>query len=692
MRGFLSGVSLGAVVSVLAAAGLSVAFGPVGPAADRPADVQNAPAQALAPTSDTSSEPASDDEGQTGAPDGAQGDARTTFENADPDQTAGQDAAQTSSNTAPTGSNRQSAGQGSLGERTGTGTGTALPSVDAAPQGGSAPDLNLPVSDSSASARVDTAPAAVPQVGSAARAPNAPEEVPPSAGNSPANAVEGEAPVYPSPQAAAPHAPPVEGDLSISTNPAQPAAPKADALQSAFPAGDLSQIETPVGTPMTSSAGTGAGASEANQTTGEQGTKPDNAAADRAPQAMTDAPQSPAAAGAQTGAGDLDAQPDSDADQEPGAQSRSAVPDRAAEADAALSPRLDPAAGTAPKAQAADGTGRAAALPKVSSLPRTDDPVTRAEAADAAPQPAEGAAESGAAAGGGLSGTGGDVVAALRPKIGKPAGTLGGGSSLITQRNAVGAGKSALSNATTAPQDETAQNADIPRWQRYAEPFENPEGKPLMSIVLIDDGKTGLGRNGMGQKALGHFPYPISIAIDTAWDGAAQAAEGYRNAGYEVLALTDLPPASTAADTEVAMSALLRRVPQAVAVIEGTGNGLQGNRDMSLQLASILSATEHGLILESKGLNSGVKIAADEGVPTTTVFRDVDAEGQDPRVIRRFLDHAAFHAAQDGEGVVIIGRLRADTISALHIWGQADRAERVALAPISAILKAAAPE
>ena len=35
----------------------------------------------------------------------------------------------------------------------------------------------------------------------------------------------------------------------------------------------------------------------------------------------------------------------------------------------------------------------------------------------------------------------------------------------------------------------------------------------------------------------------------------------------------------------------------------------------------------------------------------------------------------------------MLGRVRPDTISALLLWGLQDRAERVALAPVSALLK-----
>ena len=66
--------------------------------------------------------------------------------------------------------------------------------------------------------------------------------------------------------------------------------------------------------------------------------------------------------------------------------------------------------------------------------------------------------------------------------------------------------------------------------------------------------------------------------------------------------------------------------------------------------------------------------------------RDLDAEGQDARVIRRFLDQAAFRARQES-GVVMLGRVRPDTISALILWGTANRAGQVALVPVSAVLR-----
>ncbi|MEQ3710402.1 divergent polysaccharide deacetylase family protein, partial [Tateyamaria sp.] len=118
--------------------------------------------------------------------------------------------------------------------------------------------------------------------------------------------------------------------------------------------------------------------------------------------------------------------------------------------------------------------------------------------------------------------------------------------------------------------------------------------------------------------------------------------------------------------------------------------GLQNSRDASEQIAQAVLDTGHGLVLQSKGLNTTHKLAVRDGVPAGLIFRDFDSADQTPSTIRRFLDQAAFRAAQEG-GVIMVGRVRPDTISALLLWGLQDRAERVALAPISAVLTALVP-
>lgn len=214
----------------------------------------------------------------------------------------------------------------------------------------------------------------------------------------------------------------------------------------------------------------------------------------------------------------------------------------------------------------------------------------------------------------------------------------------------------------------------------YAAASDVAADEPAMSILLIDDGAGPLGPD-----TVEAFPFPVSFAISPSHPDPAAAAAGYRARGFEVLALADLPENATPVDAEVALQGALSAVPEAVAVLESEDLALQHNRAVSEQAAEFLAASGHGLVMMPNGLNTAEALARRAGVPSLTVFRDFDRKGQDPRVMRRFLDQAAFKARQE-ENVVMLGRLRADTVSALLLWGLQDRANSVALVPVSALL------
>ncbi|WP_188477059.1 divergent polysaccharide deacetylase family protein [Primorskyibacter flagellatus] len=242
----------------------------------------------------------------------------------------------------------------------------------------------------------------------------------------------------------------------------------------------------------------------------------------------------------------------------------------------------------------------------------------------------------------------------------------------------------ASDTAEAGPPADPAADPEVedtrPPIDRFAAPFENPEGQPLLSIVLIDDG-TG------GAELPDRFPYPISIAIPAARPDAAEAMARARAAGFEVLALADLPRGATPQDLETSAAAWFAALPEAVAVMEPPERPLQSGRALGEQLAAVLAETGHGLLLYPEGLDTARKLAERRGVPAATVFRDLDAEGQGESVIRRFLDNSAFRAGQEG-AVILVARLRPETLQALLVWGLADRAGRVALAPVSHALKA----
>jgi polysaccharide deacetylase 2 family uncharacterized protein YibQ len=259
----------------------------------------------------------------------------------------------------------------------------------------------------------------------------------------------------------------------------------------------------------------------------------------------------------------------------------------------------------------------------------------------------------------------------LRPQISRPAG------SLVDRDN------DPVEQAQQ-PADQ-AEVADLAPIDAFAVPFENADAKPLMSIVLIDAG-ADLEGAAVGLPALRSFPAPITFAVDASLPDAVARMNKYRGGGFEVLAMIDFPSGATAGDAEVTLDAVLSQMTDVVGVLEGVGNGMQESREASDQATQILLSTGHGFVTHSNGLNTVAKLAEREGVPTSTVFRDFDSADQSPTVIRRLLGQAAFRAGQEG-GVIMLGRLRSDTISALLLWRLQDRAARVSMAPISAVLK-----
>lgn len=230
---------------------------------------------------------------------------------------------------------------------------------------------------------------------------------------------------------------------------------------------------------------------------------------------------------------------------------------------------------------------------------------------------------------------------------------------------------------------------ELPPVARFAEPIEDVGEKPRMAILLIDEG-VDLSGEITGLQAIRDFPYPVSFAVDALMPDAAERMRAYRAAGFEVLAVVDLPTGARAQDAEVSLGAALDALPEVLGVLEGVETGVQTTRDAATHVADFLADTGHGFVAQNRGLNTAQKLAARSGVPSAVVFRDFDGNAQTERVIRRFLDQAAFRAGQEG-GVVMLGRLRPGTISALAVWGLQDRAERVALVPVSQVLMVQVP-
>ena len=344
----------------------------------------------------------------------------------------------------------------------------------------------------------------------------------------------------------------------------------------------------------------------------------------------------------------------------------------AAEGDAAASPATEPAATEpavteAPVAEAPVAEAPVAEAP-VAEAPATEVPAMEAPATEA--PSAEGSAEAGLAG-----------VAEAPPSTLQPEGLL---SEKTVEGVTTGRLPSIGAAETAEPADpapEAAPLADGPPLRRFARAFENPTAKPLFAILLVDDGGPDVPRDDLAA-----LPFPVSFVLDPMSPGAAAAAAIYRAAGQEVvMSATNIPKGATASDLEQSFAGIEGVLPEAVALIDTPVAAFQNDRKLAAEVVTLLADQGRGLVTYDRGLNAADQVARREGLASATIFRSLDDDGEDAPLIRRYLDRAAFKAAQEGE-VAVIGTARAETITALMEWAVEGRAASVALAPVTALM------
>ncbi|MBC7736496.1 MAG: divergent polysaccharide deacetylase family protein [Candidatus Saccharibacteria bacterium] len=235
----------------------------------------------------------------------------------------------------------------------------------------------------------------------------------------------------------------------------------------------------------------------------------------------------------------------------------------------------------------------------------------------------------------------------------------------------------AAKEAATVPTDA----ANIPPVQKFARQFDNAAQKPLFVILLHDVGSAGMRR-----EDLATLPFPVSFVVDPLATDAKDASAAYRAAGQEVLTLANgIPPGATANDLETTFQTLSGILPESVAVIDQENGGFQDRRLLATLVLPVIKGEGRGLVTYDRGLNAADQIARRDGVPSTVIFRRLDAEDENKSTIRRYLDRAAFKAAQDGL-VVVIGDTRAETVASILEWTVEGKASTVTLAPVTAVL------
>ncbi len=248
-------------------------------------------------------------------------------------------------------------------------------------------------------------------------------------------------------------------------------------------------------------------------------------------------------------------------------------------------------------------------------------------------------------------------------------------------------GIAVLKARTEKPQDTQAEAQKIGALDKNAVDFA-ASGKPLFSIVIMDTGPGGVSR-----ETLLKMPFPVTVALPADMENARQVAQEYRDAGIEVLALSprkvsmSLSGGLDQQQVDEVLDEIFGQLPQAVGLVDRVEGDLQRDRRLVKEVVNRFKTTGHGLITYERGLNPVPRQAAQAGVYAAQVYKVLDRTTQGAAVIKRFLDRAGQLARRDGRIIVMAGN-DAQTVAALVSWALSNKARGLALAPVSAVLRA----
>ncbi len=229
---------------------------------------------------------------------------------------------------------------------------------------------------------------------------------------------------------------------------------------------------------------------------------------------------------------------------------------------------------------------------------------------------------------------------------------------------------------------EVAEVEEGPALVRFAAEFENPNGLPLISIVLLDDGQMA-----DAVETVVGLPIPVTVVLNPLVQNTGARMAAYRDQGVEVGMQMSLPAGATPIDVEVAFEAAFGTVDEAVMLFsDGTGL-LQSDRSVTEQVMQVLAADGRGLVMVQRGLSNAMRMAEQSDVPAAAILRDLDGDGQEEAAIVRALDQAAFRARQTGDAV-LLARMTPQTLGALAAWSGDAQDDQISVAPVTAVLLA----
>ena len=282
--------------------------------------------------------------------------------------------------------------------------------------------------------------------------------------------------------------------------------------------------------------------------------------------------------------------------------------------------------------------------------------------------------------------TGGSIITrgAQLPKIGEDSET--GLAALRTGKSNSRFKTIGDSVVEPAPSETLSEeNTDAGALVRNANEFPVTDS-PLLSIILIDDGKIA-----DQLPSLQGLNLPLTIAVSLDEPDAGQKAQMYRDAGFEVLAMTprDVKLSLSGGQSNAQVAALLSEyfeiMPTAVGLIDRPSANLQKDQRLSRAVVKEFAKSGHGLVTYAGGLNGTKRIAEQENVASGTIFRFVDKSGEAGPIVTQQLDRAAREARSKG-AVMIMATPSKATLGTLVSWSLSSKARAVTLAPVSAAL------
>ncbi|MGB3315349.1 MAG: divergent polysaccharide deacetylase family protein [Albidovulum sp.] len=270
----------------------------------------------------------------------------------------------------------------------------------------------------------------------------------------------------------------------------------------------------------------------------------------------------------------------------------------------------------------------------------------------------------------------------LQPRIGSDTGPQTGFSNSVpgVKINRLPSISGDTAEVPVVETEITPEIGEISAFQRRAVAIDNPDALPLIGVVLTDPAS-----GGVSAEALAGISQPVTVAIDPTRADAVERAAALRAAGIEIAILVpELPAGATASDLEVSYQAFTQALPDAVAIIGAPDAPFQSDRRMAQHVVALLASDGRGLVTYDRGLNPARQAAESKDVPNAVVYRQLDARGESRLTMRRYLDRAAFEAAQTGQ-VLVVAEASPEAVAALSDW-TISGAKDTLVAPVSALM------